>query len=58
MWERSGFVFYYKRLESGTFKLPFTSTPNWTQVVCLLDGVSLRSVRYRRPYSHAAAAEG
>ncbi len=56
VWDRSGFVLYYKRLEEGTFELPVTGTPDWTQVVCLLEGVSLRSVRYRRRYSRPVAA--
>ena len=50
VWDRTGFVIYYKRLEAGTFEIPKTGALRWSQLVCLLEGVSLRSVRYRRRY--------
>ncbi len=48
VWDRSGWVLYYKRLESRTFELPETATPLWTELMMLLDGVRLATVRYRR----------
>ncbi len=50
LFDRSGFVLYYKRLESGTFEVPTASAPTWAQMVLLLEGVSLSSVRYRSRY--------
>ena len=50
-WERHGFALFYKRLESGTFELPKADQPSWTQMVLLLEGVSLKSIQYRRRYA-------
>ena len=57
VWDRSGFVLYYKRLERGTFELPGHGTNDrltWGELMCMLEGVSLRTVRYRKRYSHVA----
>jgi transposase len=57
VWDRSGFVLYYKRLESGTFELPLSPSAQasvclpWEQLVLILEGVSLQSVRRRRRYA-------
>ena len=51
VWERNGFALFYKRLEAGTFELPKEDQPSWAQVVMLLEGVSLKTVRYRRRYA-------
>ena len=51
VWDRTGFVLYYKRLESGTFELPPTgSRLRWSELVLMLEGISIRSVRYRKRY--------
>lgn len=52
VWDRSGFVLYYKRLEVGTFEMPEAAEPTWSQVVLMLEGVSLKSARYRKRYRH------
>ena len=55
VWDRSGFVLYYKRLEEGTFELPSKigdGTLTWQQLVFMLEGVSLKSIRYRKRYTH------
>lgn len=54
VWDRSGFVLYYKRLEAGTFEMPEATAPTWSQVVLMLEGVSLKSARYRKRYRHPA----
>ena len=57
VWDRSGFVLYYKRLEEGTFELPTASQTgplSWQQLLLMLEGVSLGSVRYRKRYVHPA----
>ena len=57
VWDRSGFVLWYKRLESGTFELPQVkegdhSVPiDWQKLVLILEGVSLKSVAYRKRFS-------
>lgn len=54
VWDRSGFVLYYKRLEEGTFEIPASPADGpltWQQLVLMLEGVSMQSVRYRKRYS-------
>ena len=41
VWDRNGFVLYYKRLEEGTFERPASGSLTWPQVMLLLEGVSL-----------------
>ncbi|MBW2525113.1 MAG: IS66 family insertion sequence element accessory protein TnpB [Deltaproteobacteria bacterium] len=51
VWDRSGFVLYYKRLEQGTFELPpMGERLTWSQLVLMLEGIAMRSVRYRKRY--------
>jgi transposase len=53
VWDRSGFVLYYKRLEEGTFELPAGAGDGmltWQELVFMLEGVSLKSIRYRKRY--------
>lgn len=56
VWDRSGFVVYYKRLEQGTFELPGEESLDWRQLVLILEGVSLKSARYRKRYSNRPKA--
>ena len=58
VWDRSGFVLYYKRLEEGTFELPAAQAGplTWQQLLLMLEGVSLASARYRKRYGLAASA--
>jgi len=51
VWDRSGFVLYYKRLEEGTFEIPEPGLLSWSRLVLMLEGVSLKSARYRKRYS-------
>ena len=57
VWDRNGFVLFYKRLERGSFEIPETGTPNWHQLVLMLEGISLKSVRYRKRYSRPETNE-
>lgn len=62
VWDRSGFVLWSKRLERGTFELPPGSGQGvsivlaWEELVLILEGVSLGSVRRRMRYSRVQAA--
>lgn len=57
VWDRTGFVIYYKRLEEGTFELPRKHVEGsgmevrWEELVLILEGISLESVRRRKRYS-------
>ena len=61
VWDRSGFVVWGKRLERGTFELPSmreeqgaSVSLSWEELVLILEGVSLGSVRHRKRYSRPA----
>jgi transposase len=51
VWDRGGFVLYYKRLESGRFRWPEIAEAtrevefDATQLAMLLDGIDVRGVR-------------
>ena len=53
-WENGGFVLYQKKLEQGTFEVPrFNPSSNefemkWKTFVLIMEGVSVRSAKYRR----------
>ena len=56
-WDGSGFAIYHKRLEKGTFEFPEIKENNntmeltWRELVFLLEGVQLKSVKFRKRYS-------
>ncbi len=50
IWDRSGFALFYIRLEACTFEPLKSDKPMWAQMVLLLEGISLRSLKYRRRY--------
>lgn len=59
VWDRSGWVIWSKRLEVGTFELPRWPVGDkglelrWEELVLILEGVRLRSVRKRKRYAAA-----
>jgi transposase len=63
VWDRSGFVIYYKSLEQGTFDLPrfgadqVSMSIKWEELVMILEGVKLDSIhrkkRFRYPQKRA-----
>lgn len=63
VWERGGFVLWYKRLERGTFELPKpevgakSALVSWRNLVLILEGVELKSVRERRRFEVKKIAE-
>jgi len=56
MWDRTGFVIWYKRLEEGTFEIPDLSAGQselpWDQLLLILEGVVLKSVKRRKRYTY------
>lgn len=62
VWDRSGFVIWGKRLERGTFELPHSRDRgssvlmSWEELVFILEGVKLGSVRRRKRYGGQKAA--
>jgi len=61
-WETGGFILYYKRLEQGTLELPRQNHPGkcvemtWTQLVLMVEGISVEQTRKRRRYMHKKSA--
>ena len=62
LWDTDGFLILYKRLEKGTFRFPATGDPeatsvtvNATDLIMLLDGVDLQSVKRRPRYVRNSA---
>jgi hypothetical protein len=55
-WENDGFVLYIKKLECGTFEAPSFNSDNncyeikWSTLVLIMEGVSIRSVKYRKRF--------
>lgn len=58
VWDRTGFVVWYKVLERGTFELPVATTDtlemSWTDLQLLLEGIEIKSVTRRKRYRQAA----
>ena len=58
VWDRNGFVVWYKVLEQGTFELPAadeqTLEMSWTDIQLLLEGIEIKSVKRRKRYVKAA----
>lgn len=54
LWDRDGFVIYYKQLQRGTFALPAHDGESLTltaqQLTLILAGVDLRETRPRKRY--------
>ena len=62
LWDTDGFLILYKRLEKGTFRFPASTdalatsvTVNATDLIMLLDGVDLQSVKRRPRYVRNSA---
>jgi transposase len=58
LWDRTGFSIYSKRLERGSFERPRSEESSaamslsWEELVLILEGISLGSVRRRKRYRH------
>jgi len=55
MWDVTGFALYYKQLERGTFERPkiaigMSIELRWSDLVLLLEGIELKSVKRRKRY--------
>lgn len=56
-WQGISFTLYYKRLEEGTFELPKydkqigSITLNYTQIVMIVDGLSIKNIKIRKRYT-------
>ncbi|MFZ2900816.1 MAG: IS66 family insertion sequence element accessory protein TnpB [Saprospiraceae bacterium] len=56
VWDRSGFVLYYKRLERGRFHFPKEAAGggykiSWQALVLMLEGIEVANVKQKKRYS-------
>jgi len=56
-WEKDGYAIYCKRLEEGNYELPMQQDEtscliSRQQLLLILEGISLRQIKYRKRYSH------
>lgn len=57
VWEAGGFTLYYKLLEKGTFQRPAlsedqqSSSISWQQLMLIVQGIELKSVKHRKRYT-------
>jgi transposase len=60
LWEGDGLSLYHKRLEQGTYEMPFQSNESsninltWQQLQFILQGVALQKIQYRSRYKKIA----
>ena len=58
VWDRTGFVVWYKVLEQDTFELPSLQTSTvelpWSDLQMLLEGIELSSIKRRKRYVQTA----
>ncbi len=52
-WQGDGYALFYKRLEKGTYELPVNNQITSEQVLFLLQGVIIKSVKKHPPFSVA-----
>jgi len=64
VWDRSGFVIYYKRLEQGTFEQfsggnesDAAQSVSWSHLQMIMEGVKLQSIEQRKRYDRTALFE-
>jgi len=64
LWDRDGFVLWYKRLESGVFKLPRVSAGSRSteirasELAMILDGIDVSKLKRVRRYERGSGTNG
>lgn len=54
--DRTGMSIWYKRLERGTFSVPVLEEISYRDLVCMLEGLQVRKLRYSRENMQISAA--
>lgn len=54
--DRTGMSIWYKRLERGTFSVPEVEEISYRDLVCLLEGLQVKKLRYSRANMLISAA--
>ena len=55
--DRSGYVIWYKRLERGTFTIPAVEEITYRDLLCMLEGLEVKELRYTQQNVHISAAQ-
>jgi transposase len=60
-WEKDGYAIYCKRLEEGTYEMPLQQDESCyiisrQQLLLILEGISLKQIKYHKRYSHKTPA--
>jgi len=56
VWDRTGFIIYYKQLSQGTFELPEYNNDgksmeiSISKLMLIMEGIQLENVKYRKRY--------
>ena len=61
VWDRTGFLLLYKRLEEGTFSIPGAGSTvelSVRDLLLVLEGIELRGVQQRRRYTREVGSDG
>ena len=53
----TGFAIWYKRLERGTFSVPALEEISYRDLVCMLEGLQVKKLRYSRTNMPISSAE-
>jgi len=55
--DRTGLAIWYKRLERGTFTSPTVEEITYRDLLCMLEGLQIKKLRYSRGNMQISAAE-
>lgn len=55
--DRSGMSIWYKRLERGTFSVPAVEEISYRDLVCMLEGLQVKKLRFSRANMQISAAQ-
>jgi transposase len=50
-WDRSGYAIWYKTLQRGTFTRPSKSELDYTELLCILDGIEIEKMSRKARFS-------
>lgn len=56
-YDRSGYAIWYKRLERGTYTVPELEEITYRDLVCILEGLQIKKLRYFRGNMQISAAQ-
>jgi transposase len=55
--DRTGLAIWYKRLERGTFTIPIIEEITYRDLLCMLEGLQIKKLRYSRGNMQISAAQ-